>query len=104
MQNGSNYSGVAVEMDGTSSSGALSKEASSLREKEQELLESGQDKAESSTPISAVSASTHDTSRAKYHMKELGTFAKRLEEVSINSSYCFKVSTTLRFYVHRSCQ
>ena len=42
-----------------------------------------------SSPASSVSATTHDTSRTKYHIDELGTFAQRLEEASLprNSNY-----------------
>ncbi|TVY18793.1 hypothetical protein LARI1_G005192 [Lachnellula arida] len=82
MQDDLNFGDVAVEMDGTESPNVLSEEANSLREKEQESLTSGQTKPESSTPISPVSTSTHDKSRAKYQMKELETFAKRLEEAA----------------------
>lgn len=31
--------------------------------------------------VSIVSATTHDTSRTKYHIDELSTFAQRLEDV-----------------------
>lgn len=36
-----------------------------------------------SSLASSVSATTHDTSRTKYHIDELGTFAQRLEEASL---------------------
>lgn len=85
-------------MDGTESPSVVSEEASSLREKEQELLTYAQTKPESSTSMSSASASTHDPSRAKYQMKELETFAKRLEEVS-NNSCCSKVSRSVHFRV-----
>jgi hypothetical protein len=84
-------------MDVTRSSGALSEKVDLLGD----VTNSGQDKTESTTSLSSVSAATHDTSRAKYHMKELGTFAKQLE-VSNNSSYCFKIPKGLRPCVHRS--
>ncbi|TVY32307.1 hypothetical protein LSUB1_G008562 [Lachnellula subtilissima] len=59
-------------MDGIKSPGVSSEEASSL----------SQNKTENSTPMPSVSIPTHDTTRAKYQMKELETFAKRLEEAA----------------------
>ena len=85
---GSNFNGVAVQMDGIKSPGAFSEEASSL----------SQNKTENSTPMLSVSTPTHDTIRAKYQMKELETFAKRLEEVS-NNLYCSKLFKALYFCV-----
>ncbi|KAH7407907.1 hypothetical protein BKA64DRAFT_706308 [Cadophora sp. MPI-SDFR-AT-0126] len=35
-----------------------------------------------SSPASSISAPTHDTSRTKYHINELSTFAQRLEEAA----------------------
>ncbi|KAF4631579.1 hypothetical protein G7Y89_g6555 [Cudoniella acicularis] len=49
---------------------------------------------ESDTPLSSVTASTHDTSRSRYRMKELGTFAKRLEEAA---SRAFPVQGRARY-------
>ena len=41
------------------------------------------------TPLSSAPVSTHDTSRAKYHMRDLGTFANNLENGSYStSSHC----------------
>ncbi|RDL31360.1 uncharacterized protein BP5553_09569 [Venustampulla echinocandica] len=37
------------------------------------------------TPLYSVPTSTHDTCRAKYHMKELGTFARRVEEAALRA-------------------
>lgn len=84
---------MPVEMDGARSPGTQSDEVVGVGIFRDVIARTKgflQDTTESSTPLSSVSASTHDTSRARYHMKELGTFAKRLEEVSITSIYSSK--------------
>ncbi|KAH6672111.1 hypothetical protein B0J14DRAFT_86694 [Halenospora varia] len=59
---------VANERNGAESSGGLSVE-----------------QMDTDTPMSSVAASTHDTSRSRYRMNELGTFAKRLEEAAFRA-------------------
>ena len=47
-----------------------------------------------SSPPSSISTNTHDISRARYHMKELETFAVRVEEVKK------KNFTSIRYSYH----
>lgn len=37
--------------------------------------------------VDSVPTSTHDTRRAKYHVKELGAFARQVEEVRTSSAF-----------------